>query len=98
MLFRSVTIDEFAAVQRYYPIVFSVGDNPVPLALMVEIGYIPLEPSISVSILLGLMTLIVTIAIAYLTLADGDALTETLQLAPAFALPNTDEEEDLLAS
>ncbi|MEK6637798.1 MAG: SapC family protein [Pseudomonadota bacterium] len=29
-----VTIDEFAAVQRYYPIVFSVGDNPVPLALM----------------------------------------------------------------
>ena len=29
-----VTIDEFAAVQRYYPIVFSVGENPVPLALM----------------------------------------------------------------
>lgn len=29
-----VTIDEFAAVQRYFPIVFSVGDNPVPLALM----------------------------------------------------------------
>ena len=29
-----VTIDEFAAVQRHYPIIFSVGDNPVPLALM----------------------------------------------------------------
>jgi hypothetical protein len=29
-----VTIDEFAAVQRYFPIVFSVGENPVPLALM----------------------------------------------------------------
>lgn len=29
-----VTVDEFALLQRYYPIVFSVGDNPVPLALM----------------------------------------------------------------
>ncbi len=29
-----VTIDEFALVQRYYPIIFSVGENPVPLALM----------------------------------------------------------------
>ncbi len=29
-----VTIDEFTAVQRHYPIIFSVGDNPVPLALM----------------------------------------------------------------
>lgn len=29
-----VTIDEFALIQRHYPIVFSVGDNPVPLALM----------------------------------------------------------------
>ncbi|MDB5682751.1 MAG: hypothetical protein JWM38_2213 [Sphingomonas bacterium] len=29
-----VTVDEFALVQRYYPIVFSVGENPVPLALM----------------------------------------------------------------
>lgn len=29
-----VTIDEFALAQRHYPIVFSVGDNPVPLALM----------------------------------------------------------------
>ncbi len=29
-----VTVDEFALAQRHYPIVFSVGDNPVPLALM----------------------------------------------------------------
>lgn len=29
-----ITVDEFVAVQRNYPIVFSVGDNPVPLALM----------------------------------------------------------------
>jgi hypothetical protein len=29
-----VTIDEFVSVQRFCPIVFSVGDNPVPLALM----------------------------------------------------------------
>lgn len=29
-----ITVDEFVACQRFYPIVFSVGDNPVPLALM----------------------------------------------------------------
>lgn len=29
-----ITIDEFVTAQRHYPIVFSVGDNPVPLALM----------------------------------------------------------------
>jgi SapC len=29
-----ITIDEFVSAQRHYPIVFSVGDNPVPLALM----------------------------------------------------------------
>ncbi len=29
-----MTIDEFVAAQRFFPIVFSVGDNPVPLALM----------------------------------------------------------------
>jgi len=28
-----LTVDEFVLAQRYYPIVFSVGDNPVPLAL-----------------------------------------------------------------
>lgn len=29
-----VTIDEFVNAQRYFPIIFSVGENPVPLALM----------------------------------------------------------------
>ena len=29
-----ITIDEFVAAQRFFPIVFSVGENPVPLALM----------------------------------------------------------------
>src|SRR5215210_4671917 len=28
------TVDEFARLQRHYPIVFSVGDQPIPLALM----------------------------------------------------------------
>jgi hypothetical protein len=29
-----LTIDEFALAQRFFPIVFSSGENPVPLALM----------------------------------------------------------------
>ena len=29
-----VTVDEFTLIQRFYPIVFSVGDNPIPIALM----------------------------------------------------------------
>lgn len=29
-----VTVDEFVDTQRHFPIVFSAGDNPVPLALM----------------------------------------------------------------
>jgi hypothetical protein len=29
-----ITIDEFVPAQRHYPIVFSTGENPVPLALM----------------------------------------------------------------
>jgi hypothetical protein len=29
-----ITVDEFALLQRHYPIVFSVGGDPVPLALM----------------------------------------------------------------
>lgn len=28
------TVDEFTLLQRHYPIVFSIGDNPLPLALM----------------------------------------------------------------
>ena len=29
-----LTVDEFALAQRYYPIIFSSGENPVPLALL----------------------------------------------------------------
>src|SRR3569833_4278631 len=29
-----VTVDEFGLAQRHFPIVFSVGDSPVPIALM----------------------------------------------------------------
>ena len=29
-----LTVDEFGLAQRHFPIVFSVGDNPVPIALM----------------------------------------------------------------
>jgi len=29
-----VTVDEFAVVQRHYPIVFGLGENPAPLALI----------------------------------------------------------------
>jgi len=29
-----ITVDEFTLAQRHYPIVFSVGDNPIPIALM----------------------------------------------------------------
>ena len=29
-----VTVDEFGLAQRHYPLVFSVGDNPIPIALM----------------------------------------------------------------
>jgi hypothetical protein len=29
-----ITVDEFSSAQRHYPIVFSTGDNPVPLVLM----------------------------------------------------------------
>jgi len=29
-----VTVDEFGLVQRDYPIVFSIGENPIPIALM----------------------------------------------------------------
>lgn len=43
----------------------------------IELAYTPLEPSISVSVLLGFMTLFVGVAIAYLALADGEALVET---------------------
>jgi hypothetical protein len=73
----------------------NIGTGVLMLLSGIELGYIPLEPSISVSILFGLMTLVVTVAIAYLTLADGDALRDTLQIAPAygFAAPIPEDGE-----
>ncbi len=65
-----------------------------------ELGYIPLERSISVSVLLGLMTLIVTLAIAYLTLADADALHlvsqehETSTILPVPPMPPRPRADD----
>ena len=29
-----VTVDEFGLAQRHYPLVFSIGDQPIPIALM----------------------------------------------------------------
>jgi hypothetical protein len=29
-----VTVDEFGLIQRHYPIVFSIGESPIPIALM----------------------------------------------------------------
>ena len=34
-----LTVDEFTLVQRHYPIVFSVGDTPVPIALMAYLRF-----------------------------------------------------------
>lgn len=49
----------------------NIGLGVLMLISGLELGYTPLEPSISVSVLLGFMTLLVGLAIAYLTLADG---------------------------
>lgn len=56
------------------PEVLNVGMGALMLLSGVELGYMPLEPSITVSVLLGLMTLIVGVAIAYLALADDGAV------------------------
>jgi hypothetical protein len=50
-----ITVDEFTLAQRHYPIVFSIGDNSIPIALMglnegvnvfLEEDGRPLDPSI----------------------------------------------------
>ena len=69
----------------------------------IELGYTPLEASITVSVLLGLMTLIVGVAVSYLALADGgalgnieDLLTPELAMEPAGdgAVAQGDADED----
>lgn len=56
------------------PDALNVGMGVLMLLSGIEIGYMPLEPSITVSILLGLMTLVVGVAVANLTLADEGAV------------------------
>lgn len=56
------------------PEAINLGMGVLMLILGVEMGYSPLEPSVTVSVLLGLMTLLVGVAVAYLALADGSAL------------------------
>ncbi len=58
------------------PEALNVGMGILMFISGVELGYTPLEPSISVSVLLGFMTLLVGIAISYLLLADGGVLLE----------------------
>jgi hypothetical protein len=57
------------------PEAITVGMGVLMFISGVELGYTPLEPSVTVSVLLGLMTLLVGVAVAYLTVADGGALT-----------------------
>lgn len=56
------------------PDALNAGMGILMLLSGIEIGYMPLESSITVSILLGLMTLIVGVAVANLTLADEGAV------------------------
>ena len=58
------------------PETLNIGVGVLMFISGVELGYTPLEPSISVNVLLGFMTLLVGVAIAYLTLADGGVLLE----------------------
>ena len=58
----------------------NIGIGLLMFISSIELGYTPLEPSISVSVLLGLMTLLVGFAIAYLTLADGGVMLEQIRV------------------
>ena len=73
----------------------NIGTGILMMLSGFELGYMPLEPSISVSVLIGLTTLVVAVAIAYFTLADADALRDALHIASVYALEQgeTDEED-----
>ncbi len=58
----------------------NVGLGLLMLLSGFELAYTPLEPSIGVSVLLGLTTLLVGAAIAYLTLADAGAADAELRI------------------
>jgi hypothetical protein len=52
----------------------NVGMAVLMLLSGIELAYAPVEPSVTVSVLLGMMTLLVGVAVAYLTLADAGGL------------------------
>ena len=58
------------------PEALNVGIGLLMFISGVELAYTPLEPSVSVSVLLGFMTLLVGFAVAYLTLSDSGLLLE----------------------
>lgn len=62
-----------------------------------ELAYTPLESSIGVSVLLGLVTLLVGLAVAYLTLADGGTAQAAADAALAYAGPVTEPFDDYAA-
>jgi hypothetical protein len=81
----------------------NAGMGVLMLLSGIELGYTPLEASITVSVLLGLMTLVVGVAVSYLALADGgalgnieDLLTPELAMEPAgeAAVARGDADED----
>jgi hypothetical protein len=62
----------------------------------IELAYAPVEPSVAVSVLLALMTLIVGMAVSYLTVADAGALlpadeTQGISLQTTIVAPDDDE-------
>jgi hypothetical protein len=52
----------------------NVGMAVLMLLSGIELAYAPVEPSVTVSVLLALMTLLVGVAVAYLTVADAGGL------------------------
>jgi hypothetical protein len=72
------------------PHAVNVGMAVLMLLSGIELAYAPVEPSVTVSVLLALMTMLVGVAVAYLTLADGGALvgpseeSTSMELMPVF--------------
>ncbi len=56
------------------PEALNIGVGVLMAISAIELAYTPIDPSVTVSVLLGLMTLLVGIAVSYLALADGGAL------------------------
>ena len=63
------------------PEALNAGLGLLMLISGVELGYSPLEPSVSVGIILGLITLVMGVTLAYLTLADSEPGTPQSEIA-----------------